>query len=64
MDGFKKDVIYSMHVLRYAGGEDKGGLTFGYFSSSYHAKGNSLTGIDELDLYRIPNHFEYAQVSD
>ena len=62
-EGFKKDIIYSMHVLRYAGGEDKGGIGFGHFASSYHGKGNALTGIDELDLYRLPTDFGYAQIA-
>ena len=62
-EGFKKEIIYSMHVLRYAGGEDKGGIGFGHFASSYHGKGNALTGIDELDLYRLPTDFGYAQIA-
>ena len=62
-EGFKKDIIYSMHVLRYGGGEDKGGIGFGHFASSFHGKGNALTGIAELDLYRIPTDFGFAQVS-
>lgn len=56
-DGFKKDIIYSMHVIRYAGGADKGGLGFGHFGSSFYGKGNGLTGIDELDTYRVPDKF-------
>jgi predicted DNA-binding protein YlxM (UPF0122 family) len=60
----KKDVIYSMHVLRYAGGKDLGGYSFGNFASSYYGKGNHLTGIQELDLYRVENKYGYAQVAD
>ena len=62
-EGFRKQIIYSMHVIRYAGGKDHGSFGFGNYGSSYHGKGNSLTGIDELDLYRVPNKFDYAQVS-
>lgn len=53
-----------MHVLRYAGGKDLGGYSFGHYASSYYGKGNALTGIDELDEYRHENSFDYAQVQD
>lgn len=59
----KLDVIYSMHVLRYAGGRDLGSFGFGSGASSYYGKGNHLTGIDELDLYRESNSYGYAQVA-
>ena len=62
--GLKKDIIYAMHVIRYAGGKDLGAFGFGQGASSFHGKGNSLTGIDELDLWRAPNRLGYAQVSD
>merc|ERR1712084_20067 len=32
--------------------------------SSYYGKGNSLTGIDTLDNYRLPNVHGYAQVAE
>ena len=60
----RKNVIYAIHVLRYAGGEDLGAFGFGNFASSYYGKGNSLTGIDELDSFRLPNSHGYAQVAD
>jgi hypothetical protein len=58
----KLDIIYSMHVLRYAGGRDLGSFGFGSAASSYYGKGNHLTGIDELDLYRESNYHGYAQI--
>lgn len=58
------EVVYSMHVLRYAGGKDLGGYSFGHYASSYYGKGNALTGIDELDLYRHETEYGYAQVQD
>ena len=63
-EGLKKDVIYAMHVIRYAGGKDLGAFGFGNAASSYYGKGNSLTGIDELDMFRKPNKHNYAQVAD
>ena len=62
--GLKKDIIYALHVIRYAGGKDLGAFGFGQGASSFHGKGNSLTGIDELDLWRAPTRLGYAQVSD
>lgn len=62
--GLKKDIIYAMHVIRYAGGKDLGSFGFGQGASSFHGKGNSLTGIDELDLWRAPTRLGYAQVQD
>ena len=62
--GLKKDIIYAMHVIRYAGGKDLGAFGFGQGASSFHGKGNSLTGIDELDLWRAPTRLGYAQVQD
>ena len=52
-----------MHVIRYAGGKDRGSFGFGNYASSYYGKGNALTGVDELDLWRVPNGQGYAQVS-
>lgn len=62
--GLKKDIIYALHVIRYAGGKDLGAFGFGQGASSFHGKGNSLTGIDELDLWRAPTRLGYAQVGD
>ena len=59
----KKEIIYAMHVIRYAGGKDKGQFGFGLGASGFYGKGNGLTGIDELDLWRTPNGSGYAQVS-
>ena len=59
----RKEIIYSMHVIRYAGGKDKGQFGFGLGASGFHGKGNGLTGIDELDLWRTSNGQGYAQVS-
>lgn len=57
-------VIYAMHVLQYAGGKDNGPFGFGHAASSYYGKGNSLTGVDELDLFRVDGEYQgYAQVS-
>ena len=53
-----------MHIIRYAGGRDSGQFGFGEAASSYYGLGNSLTGIDTLDLFRLPNAHGYAQVSD
>jgi len=54
-----------MHVLQYAGGKDNGPFGFGAAASSYYGKGNKLTGVDELDLFRVDgaNEYGYAQVS-
>jgi hypothetical protein len=60
----KLGVIYAMHVLQYAGGKDRGNFGFGLGASSYYGKGNALTGVDELDLYREPNYHGYAQTKD
>ena len=58
------NIIYAMHVLRYAGGRDSGSFGFGNYASSYYGKGNSLTGIDTLDNYRLPSTYGYAQVGE
>ena len=50
-----------MHVMRYAGGLDKGG--FGLGSSSFAGKSIGLTGVDELDLYDFNNNMLFAQTS-
>jgi len=63
-DELQKQVIYAMHVLRYAGGRDSGTYGFGQAGSSFYGKGNSLTGIDTLDNFRAPNAHGYAQVSE
>ena len=62
----RQQVIYAMHIIRYAGGRDSGSFGFGNAPSSYYGKGNSLTGIGALDDYRLPNPHSYshAQVSD
>jgi hypothetical protein len=62
----RKQIIYAMHILRYAGGRDSGSFGFGNFGSSYYGKGNSLTGLDTLDNYRLPESRShgYAQVQD
>lgn len=49
-----------MHIIRYAGGQDLGG--FGNYGSSYHGKGNFLTGIDALDQFRVNDLFKYVQL--
>merc|ERR1712228_977607 len=41
-----------------------GSFGFGNYPSSYYGKGNSLTGVDTLDNYRLPNAHGYAQVAD
>lgn len=53
-----------MHVLRYGGGKDSLDTGFGKAASSYLGLGNSLTGIDTLDNFRLQNPHNYAQVSD
>jgi hypothetical protein len=58
----QKEIIYAMHIIRYAGGRDSGQYGFGEGASSYYGLGNSLTGIDSLDLFRLPNVHGYAQV--
>jgi len=63
-EGFANQVIYAMHILRYAGGRDSGSFGFGNAPSSYYGKGNSLTGIDSLDNYRLPSTYGYAQVGE
>ena len=50
----QRDVIYAMHVLRYAGGALANDTTFGLGASSYLGSGTSLTGIPELDEIRLP----------
>lgn len=50
-----------MHVIRYAGGRDLGSYGFGQAASSYYGKGQNLTGIDDLDLFRVKNAYGYAQ---
>jgi len=63
-ESLRKQVIYAMHILRYAGGRDSGSFGFGVHASSYYGKGNSLTGVDTLDNYRLANAHGYAQVAD
>lgn len=63
-ESLRKQVIYAMHVLRYAGGRDSGSFGFGVHASSYYGKGNSLTGVDTLDNFRLQNAYGYAQVAD
>jgi hypothetical protein len=60
----QKDVIYAMHVLRYSGGYDVDQTGFGKGASSFHSVGNYLTGVAELDDFRLPNPHGYAQVAD
>ena len=60
----QKNVIYSMHVLRYSGGYDVQQTGFGKGASSFHTPGNYLTGVAELDDFRLPNPHGYAQVAD
>jgi hypothetical protein len=60
----RKQIIYAMHIMRYAGGRDSGSYGFGIFGSSFYGKGNSLTGIDNLDNYRLENAHGYAQTQD
>jgi len=62
LESARKNVIYNMHILRYAGGRDLGSFGFGFYPSSFYGKGNSLTGVDTLDLFRLPNTHGYAQV--
>ena len=50
----QRDVIYAMHVLRYAGGALANDSAFGLGASSYLSGGNGLTGIPELDEIRLP----------
>jgi hypothetical protein len=54
-DELRKEIIYSTHVLRYAG---KGHF---YGAYNYNFKGK-LTGIDQLDTLDIKGN--YAQVSE
>ena len=63
-ESLRKQVIYAMHILRYAGGRDSGSFGFGVAASSFYGKGNSLTGVDTLDNFRLPNAYGYAQVAD
>merc|ERR1719273_2366171 len=60
----QKDVIYAMHVLRYSGGYDVDQTGFGKGASSFHSVGNYLTGVAELDDFRLPNPHGYAQIAD
>ena len=53
-----------MHVLRYGGGYDVDQTGFGKGASSFHTPGNYLTGVTDLDDFRLPNPHGYAQVSD
>jgi hypothetical protein len=53
-----------MHVLRYSGGYDVQQTGFGKGASSFHIPGNYLTGVAELDDFRLPNPHGYAQVAD
>ena len=50
----QRDVIYAMHVLRYAGGALANDTAFGLGASSYLNGGTGLTGIPELDEIRLP----------
>ena len=60
----QQQIIYAMHIIRYAGGRDSGTYGFGNAGSSFYGKGNSLTGIKHLDDYRLPNTAGYAQVAE
>ena len=64
VEEIRKNVIYSMHVLRYGGGYDVAQTGFGKGASSFHTPGNYLTGVADLDDFRLPNPHGYAQVSD
>ena len=66
VEEIRKNVIYAMHVLRYGGGKDALNTGFGKGASSYLGLGNSLTGIDTLDNFRLanPHGYNLAQVSD
>merc|ERR1739844_418338 len=64
VEAIRKNVIYAMHVLRYAGGYDVQQTGFGKGASSFHTTGNYLTGVSELDDFRLPNLAGYAQVQD
>ena len=64
VEAVRKNVIYSMHVLRYGGGYDVMQTGFGKGASSFHSVGNYLTGVAELDDFRLGNPHGYAQVSD
>ena len=64
VEAVRKNVIYAMHVLRYAGGYDVEQTGFGKGASSFHSVGNYLTGVAELDDFRLPNRHGYAQVAD
>ena len=64
VEAIRKNVIYAMHVLRYAGGYDVEQTGFGKGASSFHTTGNYLTGVSELDDFRLPNLAGYAQVQD
>ena len=64
VEAVRKNVIYAMHVLRYAGGYDVEQTGFGKGASSFHTVGNYLTGVAELDDFRLPNRDAYAQVAD
>ena len=59
----RKSVIYATHVQRYAGGIDQQATGFGLGASTYYGKGDNLTGVDELDTFRLENPHGYAQVS-
>ena len=64
VSAIQKDVIYAMHVLRYSGGYDVDQTGFGKGASGFHSTGNYLTGVAELDDFRLPNPHGYAQVAD
>ena len=64
VEAVRKNVIYAMHVLRYGGGYDVDQTGFGKGASSFHSVGNYLTGVAELDDFRLPNPHGYAQVAD
>ena len=64
IEELRKLAIYSLHVMRYGGGYDAQQTGFGEGASSYYGRGNALTGVDELDNFRLPNPHGYAQVAD
>jgi hypothetical protein len=64
IEGFRKQAIYSLHVVRYGGGYDAEQTGFGEGASSFYGRGNALTGVDELDEFRLGNPHGYAQVAD
>ena len=59
----RKAIIYATHVQRYGGGLDAQATGFGVGASTFYARGDALTGVDELDEFRLGNPHGYAQVS-